>query len=228
MLVSRNWWLRVLWSVFGILTLVGGRTDVSAYDVTLLAPDAPYEVIPIESDFRAQQWYLGTLQQFPVMYEFFISEPTVVPISLRVPAGVDVQVMRPTLLVVRDVDGRGVEEVARLLFDEDMWVEERDRRSRLSYRRAPDLTLDLMAGTYRIEVSTPNNDGAYMLVMGVNSGAPAWGQSVVAVRALYDFYGTPTVLMVRSPVVYYPLGSGIVLILIGLTWWFRHRLLPQR
>jgi len=194
------------------------------YQVITNLPGVPYEVIPIESDFSVAHWYIGTLTQFPIMYEFYLSEPTVILLSLRVPDSVLVSTLRPTLLIVRDKDTKGVEEVARLVFDESSWTVATDELSRLPYAAAPPLSLDLPPGTYRVEVSAPNNEGKYMLVIGQTLSAPDWGQAIAAVRMLYDFYEISPWWMIRSPLVYYPTGIVMLVGLLFLTWWHRRRL----
>lgn len=198
-----------------------------AYTAITHEANAPYEVRSIEESLTVEQWYLGELTQFPEMYEIGLIATTSLPISLKIPATEDVTQMRPTLLIVRDVDPRGVEEVMRVPFEATGWIKETDIRSGLAYFASPPLTVELAAGVYRIEVSSPNNLGKYMLVMGSDVTRPSWGVSFATVRSLYDFYGVSKMLMVRSPVLYYPLGIIVVLGLLVLMWWYRGRWLVR-
>jgi hypothetical protein len=205
-------------------SLCGGEYDAFAYVAISHEPEVPYEVFTITTPLSIEQWYLGTLTQFPELYEFTLTENTAVHLSLKMPINVDLEAIQPVLLLVRDAGSDGVEEIARLPFVASDWLEETDIRSRLVSYSAPPFALELTPGLYRVEVSSPNNEGQYMLVVGKDTTRPSFITSFKTTAALYEFNQVPKIMMLRSSVVYFPLGVFFFLVLLGVTWRYRARL----
>ncbi|MFN3188571.1 MAG: hypothetical protein ACK42D_03480 [Candidatus Paceibacteria bacterium] len=204
-----------------------GIQSVSAYEIVTNTSEVPGLVQEIAVPIPNEQWYLGTLTEFQQMYSLTFREETKAVLSLRVPSNVDIEAMRPSLLIVRLVDSQGVEEVARMEFDEQAWQKEKDSLSGLSFYTPEPLVLELPEGEYRIEISAANTEGKYMLVIGNGSKDQSRTSAWRTVRELYEFYETPAILMVRSKPVYYPLGVIIFLGLLIVTWRNRERLLVR-
>ena len=183
-----------------------------AYEVTLHDVKTPYDIVTVPGTAEEEQFIVGTLKDYPQMVEIQSDKEFVLHVELRaLPdatstpnlAGIAVQVLEP----------RGVAEVARLTPAESSWTKHRDRVSGLAYLAGPSYEGKVPAGTYHIEVSTPENTGKYILVVGTVPTNSSYGDTWAAVSRLYSFYGASKIGMIRSPLVYYPLG--IVLLLGG-------------
>lgn len=196
-------------SLFVVLLCVIS-VPVMAYDV--IVPTYPESYVPflVSSDFYTKTTYLGTLQGEAQLYELSIEVGDTLPIVLR---------QRPQtspepfgLLVVRVLgDGEGVEEVARQNTPPEEWVRIKDKRLGLSVLQSPVLDVELQPGTYQIEVSTPNNTGAYALSLGVDDISPGYFATLSAVRKTQAHFGYTIFRLPMSSYVYWPLGSIIFL-----------------
>jgi hypothetical protein len=185
-----------------------------------LDPYVPFEISPMP---EVEQFYLAELNDYPHLYQFVITTPATYKIALRALPQTDLPAMRPALILVRDIDPNGVEEVTRLTYDSVSWQANYDPRSRLSYQSHESLFIPLDVGIYRLEVSSPGNVGKYMLVLGEDLTTPSIGTTFKTVRSLYDFYDMSVFGMLRTPVVFYPLGILFLLTLLLGTWQWQRR-----
>jgi hypothetical protein len=80
------------------------------------------------------------------------------------------------------------------------------------------------AGTYRIEVSTPDNIGKYVLVTGFLEDQSEIGffETMRRIAAVKEFFEKPSVAVLQSPFYFVPLL--IVIGLCGGLWYWRRRL----
>jgi len=183
--------------------------------------DTINEALGIEMPLSTERWYLGTLTNFSEIYRLTLAEDFPMLLSLRMPSTMDIEAMRPALLLVRIIEPEGVEEVVRLVFDGEEWEKQKDPLSRLSFYTTTPLALDLPAGDYRIEVSAVNDGGKYMLVVGSDGDSESYTTAFATVRTLHKFYELPVILMIRSPLVHYPLGIVFIIGLMVFTWRYR-------
>jgi hypothetical protein len=195
----------------------------SAYQVIEHIPAEQYEVQSLEGDPQDKRTLIGTLKDAPIMYEILSDHDFTLALDVRaVPTSTPPQF---SVIVVRVQQPRGVEEVTRLQQSAATWTQVSDPTSGLPYLAGPSYSEVLPAGTYQIEVSTPNNKGQYALVLGNQQSNESYAVSLRSVRTMYDFYSASPLGMVRSPYVYYPL---LVLIFFGLVGYgvyrFRHKL----
>lgn len=202
--------------------------NAQAYVATVDTPDAPYKIKQIEATFDVERWYLGALVQFPQMYGFSLSKDTIVPLSLRIPSDTDIEVMRPTLLLVKIDSSRGVEEIKRVDYESTLWQEEKDAHSGFSYYTFDSPILSLSAGEYRIEISSVNNEGKYMLVVGSDDKEVSASTIKSTVRTLEDFYKESSTSATPTPessslTKYYPLGILLLLGMLVVVWRYRAR-----
>lgn len=207
--------------------MVGIVSAAEAFTVTEHEFPAQYEVVVVEGVPTTHQFLLGQLADYPEMYEVSHDAPFVLQAELRALPGATTT---PALggIIVRVLD-RGVEEVVRLEPGEAAWEKRRDAASGLAYLAGPGFSGEVPAGVYRIEVSTPDNQGQYILSLGTQPDEVGYLESLAAVGTLYDFYGAWTLGMIRSPLLYQPLL--IILLLGGLAVTYlrtRHRLPLRR
>ncbi len=192
------------------------------YTVTVHDLTTPYEVLPI-SNPSTEQFIVGELDGYPEMIE--ITSDTEFELRAGIMAVESDTVPQFGGIVVRVLEPRGVAEIARLQAASVPWEATVEPVSRLSFLAGPQYIGTVASGTYRVEVSTPENFGKYVLVIGTNKERSAYGETWSAVSTFYTFAGVSRVGMLFTPLVYYPLG--IILVLSGFLYTIyrtRHRL----
>ncbi len=214
-----------------LLTLFGACFAAATIYPALAAPVRThdelkaYEIVTLDGEPEAERFVIGTLEDFPEMYEFTTDRDFILSLELRSPVtdATSPDTM-PTLtaIVVRTLEERGVEEITRLLPDESDWPSMEDSLSGLPYQAGPTYQETLPPGTYRIEVSNPENLGQYWLVIGTEDDS-SFGEQIATVRALHRFYGHSAFGVLTSPILFYPLGILLILGLFGATWWYARR-----
>lgn len=202
-----------------------GSGAVLAYEIAQTLTEKPYEVVPIEVDEYNQVMHLGSLEGFPVMYEFGSDEPLELSLRLMTVVGQIPDDQKLSLMVVRENDdGSGVTEITRQVGKEMNWSTEKDSVYGLTFLNGEALHLDFKPGVYRIEVSTPVNEGAYMLAVGSTSQSVGYFKTLGQVRTVQKHFGYSVVRMLGSSYVYYSLGTLILLFIIHRTRKLRNKI----
>ncbi len=209
-----------LFSFFGLLALPFGAAAYVANDTV---PSEPYEVIQIE-EVGVENLLIGTLNQFPVMYEIESDSEFTLNLDLRAVPTTTLPLLGT--IVVRVLEPRGVEEVKRLEPSAATWEIKRDKTSGLPYAAGPTYEEKLPAGIYQIEVHTPDNVGQYVLLLKGGEMAVPYSEALASVSKLYKFYDTNRLGMIRSPLIYYPLLIIFVLAAFGYTIYRTRKSLP--
>ena len=209
----------------GIGALLCVTPTAFAYEVSLQTVDVPYEVISLAGDPEHQQLILGELTNAPEMYEVKSDSDFTLTVEIRAVPGV---LARPQFsgIIVRQKEQLGVEEVARMKAIDSSWTRVIDSPTGLAYQSGPFWSGKVKAGTYHIEVSTPDNVGKYMLMVGNRDESAGYVATLHTIGLVYDFYGLSTFQMFHSPYIHYPIGIVIVLLLIAFTWYWSRR--PNR
>lgn len=199
--------------------LVGGSATAVAYQAEQFVPPAPYDVLVIDTAPQTERTLLGSLEGFPDMYEIQSTEAFTLTLQLAaVPTETTPQFSG---LVIRVLD-EGIEEVGRLRGSDAEWETVTNPATGLPEAVGPRYEEEVPAGTYRIEVSTPSNQGKYLLTLGVDDAA-GYFTSVRSVATTYNFYDRSAIAMFRSPYIHYPVGILVLLSLIGATWYIRRK-----
>jgi hypothetical protein len=194
---------------------------VFARDVYLTNPSVPYEVIMIETTMTESQLHLGELDNFPIMYEFVVTEETNFQASLAQPAqGTETANPLTLMLVRKDDRGGGVSEVSRLIPDSSTWSTIKDASLGVTLLEGGGLNEELAPGTYRLEVSTPDNFGKYLLSLGPQDSG-GYFATLSEAWQVQQFLGYSPIKILTSSLVYYPLGILILAFLIHRTWKYR-------
>lgn len=194
-----------------------------AYVATSHTLSTPYDIVTISTEELGQQYFLGSLEDFPEMFEVVLEATSTLTLAIRAVPTEDQKTPQLSGIVIRDKAVRGVEEIARLKADEASWLPVRDTLSGLVYLTGGKFEAEVPPGTYRIEVSTPNNVGKYILVFGSDAESAPYGITLASVADTYEFYGVSKIGMIRSPLLLYPLGIAVVLALFGATWYWQRR-----
>lgn len=214
--------MRLVFLAVGIFAFTLFGHEVLAYQVLTQTVDVPYEVVTISGDPTIQQSILGELDGSPEMFEIVSETPFVLTAEIRAVPGT---VATPDFggIIIRQKEIRGVEEVARLKAADAGWTVIVDPSTGLRYQAGPFYSEAVPAGMYRIEVSTPENIGKYILVIGDGKNTQGYFASLAAVAEMYRFYGVSKMWMFSSPYVHYPIGILVLAGLIVGTWYFHKR-----
>lgn len=190
----------------------------SAYTPVVSQPETPYSIIPIQGDLYIEQNLLGDLNDFPDLYEFtsdvaftFNSQIKQRDTNEPIPFGV-------LLVKVNDFNG-GVSEISRQNLNPNDWSVNRSILLGMTFLEAPILEQELPAGTYRIEVSTPDNHtGDYMLAIGEESKSGGLWARFKSVFITQHHFGVFFIFAFLSPYVSIPILS-----LLSLFVWFKRK-----
>ncbi|MFM2340090.1 MAG: hypothetical protein RLZZ360_726 [Candidatus Parcubacteria bacterium] len=203
--------------LFFLVALLALPTSAFAYTVTSHEVVTPYEVLPLELDLENRQIITGELNGYPEMVEFTVSEE--LPLSVSVFGLPGSTTPDFGGIIVRVVEPRGVEEIARMKASVASWEAVKEPISKLTFLVGPEYFGTVASGTYRVEVSTPENYGKYLLVIGDNDADAGYGATWRSVSALYTFAEVTKLGMIRTALVYIPLG--IILVICGMVYTVR-------
>ena len=203
-----------------ILFLCLGAIPAHAYNLTVTEVDEPFEIVEVGEYDEGSRLFLGELEQYPVMYEFTVSGEREFAAELRqqyspepIPFG---------LILIRENDnGRGVSEVIRLNPATEDWVQEKDRQLGMTFWRGPVMSQAIATGTYRLEVSTPDNESKYGLSIGLGESEAGYFATLGNIRTTQAFFGFSFLKILTSSYVYLPLGILALLFGIQRTWKYR-------
>ncbi len=199
---------------FLILSILFTTTLAQAYELSVTEISTPYEIVPIDIEDLGQKVLLGSLEEFPVMYELKVSATTTLTTQLaQVYEGDSVPVPFSLLIVSQNPADGGVTEVARIMPQESEWLKEKDSVLGISFWESPIVNTEIGKGIYRLEVSTPNNQGKYSLMIGENTdnvGYLSRLQQIYTTQSFFDYY---PFRLIYSSYIYYPLG--IILLFYG-------------
>jgi hypothetical protein len=202
-----------------ILTLMVVASPAEAFNPIAAEPAEQYAVIPVEGDPYVERTYLGDLEDAPDLYEF--STDVAISVRIQVLQRDSKKAVPFGLIMVRqnDTDG-GVEEIVRLQEPLESWSKERWHMLGMTFLAAPVLQVDIKPGTYRIEVSTPDNKGTYALTIGEETSWPGYFKSLWQIVKTQHHFGLTPFHALQSVLVFATLG--VVGIGYG-TYWLRQR-----
>ncbi len=214
--------LKTYFAVFITTALVSPVFALAALPIQNL-PQLPYEPLPIDSEITVMQAYLGDLVGDPHMYEFTLGEASELSLTLLQEAAANPVPFSLIVVKVNDFN-RGVKELGRIDGQTVNWSPYVDEGLALELVAAETYTTTLEPGFYRFEVSTADNSGKYVVVVGNQAPDKSYWQRVQEVYTIHNFFDRPVLLMLFSPYVYWPLFIILVLILSYLTWRYRERI----
>jgi hypothetical protein len=198
-------------------------TQVDAYNPSVNTSTVPYAVVVIDNAITTQAEYLGELVGDPHMYEFTIGgEET---LTLTVSQLENEPPLLLSLIAVKENNhNAGVAEVGRLTAKDIKWKVVDDSVLGLTFLRSQKFEADIGTGVYRVEVSTPDNIGSYMLTVGEEPVSPGYFSTLADIRQIQRFFGKSPLALLKSSYVYYPVGSLVLIGLLYYTWRNRQRI----
>ena len=195
-------------------------STASAYNPIVVQPQEQYGVIAIEDDPYIEHHFLGTLEDYPEMFEF--TTDVSVDLSVRVLQRDSGKAVPFGLIMVRqNEDDGGVSEVARLNQPISEWVKVSDSVLGLDLLESARIEKSVSPGTYRVEVSTPDNKGKYMLVVGDESKRTGFFRTLAHIYTIQRHLGYTPFHLLLSSYFYYPLGMLLVLYCAYRVWRYR-------
>lgn len=184
-------------------------------------PTLPYEILTISSRIETKQIYLGNLEGDPHTFEFSIG--TKMSLVADLSQSLEQEIPLSMIVVKLNDNNKGVTEMGRLTGSANSWQSYSDSVLGLTLSKAEPFNLELTPGIYRLEVSSAVNLGKYMLVVGVDSSADGYFQSLSNIRQVQSFFGYSFFRIFVSSYVYKPIGIIFVLGLLFYTWRNRSR-----
>jgi len=204
------------------LVVIMTTPPVFGFSPTITQTSAPYEVVSTKDNVHQKQEYLGELAGFPVMYELTSDEPFTLQASVRQKHRPGTDPLPLSLIAIRQNQrGGGVTEVARLSIESTQWQRVKSSALGLTLLESPLLSAQVEPGTYRIEISTPENTGKYLLTFGTEDSDDGYFAQLGGVWRTQQFFGYSFLRMLASSFVYYPLGILLLLFLIQRGWKYR-------
>jgi len=207
--------MRIL--LLSILMLLA--VPVSAFVPEVIVQKSLLDITAIKDPVLAQTFY-GDLVDFPHTYQIIATEPFHLFLQIKVP-DIESSTNNISGIIIKEPAGKGrVEEIARLKGKDASWESTYEWLSMDAYRNGPSFEKDLGPGTYRIEVSTPDNREKYVLVVGTREEmALGYFETVRRLVDIKAFSGKSRLRVVESPLVFVPLLSigGLI------TFWYRRR-----
>lgn len=199
---------------------------VSYAHVPLIVEQTSLHDIGAIVDPELSQAFYGAMNGFPHTYEIRTTEPIHLFVEVLVP---DISTSKNTVsgIIIKETgQGGRVKEVARLPAKTATWESFYEPFGGDSYRRGSSFEADVEPGVYRIEVSTPDNDTKYVLVIGKreDSGGVGYFEMVGRVADVKAFFDKSRMRVIESMYVYVPLL--IVLTLLAVYWYVWRR--PRR
>ena len=195
---------------------------VSYAHVPLVVEQTSLHDIGAIADPELSQAFYGAMDGFPHTYEIRATEPFHLFAEVLVP---DIATSKNTVsgIIIKETgQGGRVSEVARLHAKAATWESFYEPFGGDSYRRGSSYEADVQPGVYRIEVSTPDNDTKYVLVVGKREGSGGVGyfETLGRIAEVKAFFGKSPVRIIESMYVYVPIVIALVLL---LAYWYLWR-----
>ncbi len=210
--------LRALLGI-GVVFAVAVPVFVSAHEARFVSV-GQHDVTVIEDPERSQAFY-GNLDDNPHLFEIHSEQQFELFVEILEPDTSDAAKELAGIVFKRN--RRGVEEITRLSWKEASWESFYEWFGGDTYRRGPSFTTTLEPGNYAIEVSTPENKGKYVLVVGKREvwNISSYFSTLGDIMKIKTFFGKPRILVIESPFVYVPFG--LIVVLGGLLYLRRKR-----
>lgn len=174
-------------------------------------------------DPTLSQAFYGTLEGFPHTFEIRAKESFQLYVEVLIP-DTETATENVSGIIIRETGQKGrVLEVTRMPAQDASWESFYEFWGGDSYRKGGTYKADVEAGVYRIEVSTPDNEAPYVLVVGTREdfGSIGYFETIARMIEVKAFFGKSKLAVILSPLVYIPLGG--TLIVIGVFFWYRRR-----
>lgn len=189
---------------------------VSAFEPHFSVLEGPGKKLHLNSDIEVQREYYGNLIGFPHLYEFTLAEPASLSVALYTPE-IDEPSTNLSGIVVKVGKNGGVSEVGRLSSVGNEWPEYTQPYSNEVFLTGATLEADIEPGTYRLEVSSPENKGTYLMVLGNEELETGYFELIGNVWEVKQFLGHSIFSMLFTSLVYAPIGILLMIVVFYYT-----------
>ncbi len=187
-------------------------------------PISPYEILDIDARIEEEQIYLGELVGEPHSFEFSLGEEKTFVATLM-QLDEEAETIPLSLILVRVNDNnRGVKEVGRVKGADMSWVKITDSGLGIKFKSSEPISYKISTGTYRVEISTPNNLGKYLIRIGETPREVGYFARLDDIRLVQRFFGFSFFHLFLSAYFYYPLGIMVILVLFWFTWRYHQKI----
>lgn len=209
--------------LFLLLAPLAFAFPAEAFSPIVTEVSVPYQIVSIDEYADSRHDFLGELKDYPIMYEISVDEEADLQVQISQRFVSEAEPIPFSLIVVRKNDrGGGVKEVVRQKLSSEDWAVEKNSMLGMDFWQGPVLSESVQAGTYRIEISTPKNEGRYMLSFGsLDSVDIGFFDSLSSIRTTQKFFGHSFFRMFVSSYVYWPLGIAVLGFLAYRLWFYR-------
>ena len=176
-------------------------------------PESPQTVTGF-SEPTVEQYFYGELTDYPHTFTFQVTEPTELNVLVSIPKNSE---YKKSIIVVRE-EKRGVSEIGRVTYKETSWTDMFDWRLGRGFLDAEQFTAQVEAGTYRLEVSSPDNHGKYKLRVGTEKNRQWFFTRLKERAAGASFFGNSWLAALRAPLVSLTLTLVLVLGYFVVRW----------
>ena len=182
-----------------------------AHVPVLITQDSPFDITVVEDPELSQAFY-ATMNGFPHTYEIVTDKPFHLFTKILAPdTGAGATNISGIIIKLPESGGR-VTEVGVLNGKDAEWNSDYEPYGGDSYLQGPQFEGELEAGTYHIEVHTPDNQSPYVLALGTREEMTiGYGELLKRLIEVKRFFGKSPFLIVESPFVYVPIGLTIAL-----------------
>jgi len=188
-----------------------------AYIPVRMEQAANTEAVPIDNP-EEEQMFFGQLESAPHTFQITSETPFHMYVEVRVP-DIDSSSNNVSGTVVRETKPGSVEEVARLRAKDAEWNRVYEKFEGDHYRVGSTFESELDAGTYFVEVSTPDNIEKYVLIIGREDAHQDIGyfEKVAKIADVKSFFEKTQLSVLGVATVYRPvILVGVLLVLILL------------
>ena len=220
MSIAIDWRYYICGGLGMVWLLVPGQVAAGVIFNTL---EEPYDIYELPADVPTGYSLYGELVGYPDTYQFTLTATTSIMTRLY---AVDQTVAGPLFssILVADEGNRGVREVSRMTARSLVWSEYQDPMTKMRYQRSDEQTVVVGPGTYRLEVSTPDNEGAYRFdVVGERLERPGYWSRLTQIRAVQAFHGYGWWHLLRTSVIVTPLVFFVLVVGMIATWHYARR-----
>jgi len=211
-------------SLLVALVLIGISAPVAALaqQREIVVSESPRDVFVVE-DINRYRAHYGELAGWPHLYRYSAEDPFRLTLALAEPALGEEPLEKFTVIVVKEVYREGVTELTRLRPEEVTWEREYEPVGGDAYYRGGSYEAELDEGTYLIEVSSPRNEGKYVLSIGHEKqlGPRSFFSTFKGVYEVKRFFEKPAIAVLQSPFYYIP--ALLLSLLLVVRYWRRKR-----
>lgn len=207
------------WILLCVITVLPGI--VTAYEVVPVSFASQFVVVPLE-DVTTEQRLIGTLNDFPHLFEFQLTEPIELYTAVSVLEPVT-ETTGMSIILVRELR-RGVEDVVRISSDLSTWRAQYDPISGLTLLESQPFSGVLEPGTYRLEVSSLGNTGQYVLALGTEAADQGYFGTLAAAMDMRAALVQSKLGIIELPRVWIPL---LLIGCAGVLWMLRRKLFTK-